>query len=145
MLDRTLEKPWWALRIAYGVVPILAGLDKFTNLLTDWTQYLSPFAVGVLPISATLFMYIVGVIEIAAGLIVLSKWTRIGAYIVGAWLVAIAVNLLTTGQYFDIAVRDLVMSVGAFALAKMTAVRERSTSDVREPGRYGLAPSRAVI
>jgi len=124
MLDAHLEKPWWTLRLTYGLVPIVAGLDKFTNLLTDWTQYLSPLAQRVIPFSGQTFMYIVGIIEIAAGILVLTKFTRIGAYVVSAWLVAIAVNLLFTGYYFDIAVRDLVMSIGAFALAKMTEVRE---------------------
>jgi uncharacterized membrane protein YphA (DoxX/SURF4 family) len=141
MLDDHLEKPWWILRVAYGVVPIVAGLDKFTNLLTDWTQYLSPLALRVLPLSATTFMYIVGIIEIAAGILVLSKLTRIGAYVVSAWLAAIAVNLLLTG-YFDIAVRDLVMAIGAFTLAKMTEVRGTAA----ERGaivRPGLTPSQA--
>jgi uncharacterized membrane protein YphA (DoxX/SURF4 family) len=124
MLDVHLEKPWWILRLTYGLVPIVAGLDKFTNLLTDWTQYLSPLAQRVIPFSGQTFMYLVGIIEIAAGILVLTKYTRIGAYVVSAWLLAIVVNLLLSGHYFDIAVRDLVMSIGAFALAKMTEVRE---------------------
>src|SRR5262245_524765 len=95
MLDEHLDKPWWALRLTYGLVPIVAGLDKFTNLLTDWTQYLSPIGERVLPFSASTFMHIVGIIEIVAGILVLTRWTRIGAYIVGAWLIAIALNLVT--------------------------------------------------
>ncbi len=150
MLDVNLNKPWWSLRLAYGLVPIVAGLDKFTNLLTDWTQYLSPLAERMLPFSASTFMSMVGVIEIAAGALVLTRFTRVGAYVVSAWLVAIAINLLSTGQYFDIAVRDLVMSVGAFVLGKMTAVREHATagatqhakgSERREGKNYGLQPS----
>ena len=125
-----MEKPsntaWWTLRVTYGLVPIIAGLDKFTNLLVDWKQYASPL-LGSLPISVTHFMMIVGVIEIIAGFIVLSRYTRVGAYIVSAWLVAIALNLLTTGHYFDVAVRDLVMAVGAFALAQLSPARERRT------------------
>ena len=116
-----LNPAFWALRLSYGLVPIIAGLDKFTNLLTDWTQYLSPIVSRLVP--ASTFMQMVGIIEIAAGILVLSKLTRVGAYIVSAWLVAIAVNLLTTGRYFDIAVRDLVMAVGAFALARLAEVR----------------------
>ena len=116
------KTPWWTLRLTYGLVPIVAGLDKFTNLLVDWKQYLSP-AASHLPVSPATFMMIVGVIEIVAGCIVLSQHTRLGAYVVSAWLVAIALNLLTTGRYLDVAVRDLVMAAGAFALAKLSEVR----------------------
>lgn len=128
MQETTLDRTWWTLRLTYGLVPIVAGLDKFTNLLVDWTQYLSPLALEVLPISAATFMMIVGVIEIAAGVLVLSRFTRLGAYVVGAWLVAIAVNLVTTGHDFDVAVRDLVMSIGAFTLAKLTEARSHATA-----------------
>jgi uncharacterized membrane protein YphA (DoxX/SURF4 family) len=143
MLDEQLDKTWWALRLTYGAVPIIAGLDKFTNLLTDWTQYLSPIAVRVLPFSAQTFMLIVGVIEVAAGILVLSRFTRIGAYVVSAWLVAIALNLISTGHYFDIAVRDLVMSLGAFTLAKMTEARGRATETSRQTTRR-LEPEPAM-
>ena len=140
-IDEHLEKPWWIRRITYGVVPIVAGLDKFTNLLTDWTQYLSPLALRVLPVSATAFMYIVGVVEIAAGILVLSRLTRVGAYVVSAWLVAIALNLLLTGRYFDIAVRDLVMAVGAFSLARLTEARASAMAERRGTVRGRLEPS----
>jgi uncharacterized membrane protein YphA (DoxX/SURF4 family) len=146
MLDQRLDKSWWTLRLVYGLVPIVAGLDKFTNLLTDWTQYLSPLVVRALPFSPQAFMGIVGVIEIAAGILVLTRMTRVAAYIVAAWLVAIALNLLTTGRYFDIAVRDLVMAVGAFVLARLTEVRESTVSSSDRPPRgHGLEPSRAGI
>jgi uncharacterized membrane protein YphA (DoxX/SURF4 family) len=128
MQDKTQDRSWWTLRLTYGLVPIVAGLDTFTNLLVDWTQYLSPLALEVLPISAATFMMIVGVIEILAGVLVLSRYTRVGAFVVSAWLVAIAVNLLTTGSYFDVAVRDVVMSIGAFTLAKLTEVRSRTAA-----------------
>ncbi len=124
MLEPTLKKPWWTLKLAYGLVPIVAGLDKFTHLLTDWNQYLSPLVQRVLPVSTNTFMQAVGVIEIAAGALVLTKFTRAGAYVVSAWLTGIAINLVSTGQYFDIAVRDLVMALGAYTLAKMTEARE---------------------
>lgn len=130
MEDESLNRYWWGLRLTYGLVPIVAGLDKFTNLLVDWPQYLSPLATDVLPVSASTFMMAVGVIEVLAGVLVLSRYTRIGAYVVGAWLVAIAINLITTGNYFDIAVRDIVMSIGAFTLAGLSALRSEST--VRE-------------
>jgi hypothetical protein len=79
-------------------------------------------------------MHIVGVIEIIAGVIVLTRWTKIGSYIVMLWLVAIAANLITTGMFYDLAVRDLEIAVGAFALAQLTTVREESTLAVREEG-----------
>jgi uncharacterized membrane protein len=110
--------------LVYGVVAIVAGLDKFTYFLTDWREYLSPVVLQIMPFSATNMMYLVGVIEISVGVLVLTKLTRVAAYVLCAWLVAIALNLVMTGRYFDIAVRDLVMATGAFVLAKLTAVRE---------------------
>ena len=144
MLDSRLNQPWWALRLSFGLVPIIAGLDKFTNLLTDWPQYLSPLVTQLLPVTASTFMHVVGIIEIAAGILVLTKLTRVGAYVVCAWLVAIALNLLTTGRFFDVAVRDLVMAVGAFSLAKLTEVREVATA--AEPASTErMTPSRASV
>ena len=125
-----LDTPWWTLRMTYGLVPIVAGLDKFTNLLVDWKQYASPL-LGSLPIPVSTFMMIVGVIEIIAGCIVLSRYTRFGAYLVSAWLVAIALNLVTTGKYLDVAVRDLVMAAGAFVLAKLSEARTPVAHAVR--------------
>jgi hypothetical protein len=87
-------------------------------------MYLSPLATKVIPVSSTTFMHVVGVIEVIAGLIVLSRWTKIGSYIVMLWLLAIAANLLTTGMFYDLAVRDVEIAVGAFALSQITAVRE---------------------
>ena len=126
MEAKALKQGYWLLRVVFGAIPIAAGLDKFTNLLTDWQQYLSPLAGRILP--ATTFMQVVGLIEILAGVLVLSKFTRVGAYVVALWLVAIAFNLFTTGRYFDVAVRDLVMAAGAFALAKLEEVREQSAA-----------------
>lgn len=112
------------LRYTYGLVPIVAGLDKFTNLLTDWKKYLSHSIVDMLPFSAGTFMSIVGIIEIAAGLLVLLR-PRTGAWVVMAWLVAIALTLIFGGHYFDVAVRDLVMAIGAWSLAMLSgAARE---------------------
>ena len=88
-------------------------------------MYLSPYATKVVPLSTPVFMYIVGVIEIVAGVIVLSRWTKIGSYIVMLWLIGIAVNLVTTGMFYDLAVRDLEIAVSAFVLAQLTTVREQ--------------------
>jgi uncharacterized membrane protein YphA (DoxX/SURF4 family) len=109
------------LRLTFGIVPIVAGLDKFTNLLADWPSYLGGNITAMLPVTATVFMKIVGIIEIVAGIIVLLR-PLIGAYIVMVWLICIAVQLIIGGHYFDVAVRDLVMAIGAFTLAKLTMI-----------------------
>lgn len=121
----TLERlttPWWALRIGLGAAAFLAGLDKFFNLLADWPAYLSPLAAHVLPMSASSFMHIVGVIEMAVGGAILAGYTEVGGYIAAVWLAGIAINLVTTGGYFDIAVRDVAMAISAFTLARLTEV-----------------------
>jgi len=123
--DSRLNVGWWALRIGLGVGPIITGVDKFFNKLTEWGMYLSPIATRIVPISATTFMRSVGVIEIIAGLIVLSRWTKLGSYIVMIWLIGIAVNLLTTGMFYDLAMRDVEIAIGAFALSQLTVVREQ--------------------
>lgn len=137
IFDHRLNVSWWALRIALGLMPIIAGLDKYFNKLADWGMYLSPYATKVVPVSTPAFMHIVGVVEIVAGVIVLSRWTRIGSYIVMLWLIAIAVNLVTTGMFLDLAVRDLEIAVGAFALSQLTTVREECALAGQEiaPGR----------
>src|SRR4029079_13729844 len=103
------------LRWTYGLVPIVAGADKFMHLLTDWDKYLAPAIANILPMDTHNFMNIVGIIEIVAGVLVLIK-PRIGSLIVCLWLIGIAINLLLTGQYYDVAVRDTVMAIGAFSL-----------------------------
>ena|SRR5665811_1182845 len=107
----------------YGLVPIVAGLDKFAHLLTDWNKYLAPVIADILPVQPHTFMYLVGVIEIVAGILVLFK-PKIGSLIVGFWLIGIVINLLLTDQYFDIAVRDAVMAIGAFSLYQLLHVKE---------------------
>ena len=124
--DSRLDQGWWVLRIGLGVGPFLAGLDKYFNLLTNWTGYISPLALKILPFSGQTFMHIVGVIEMIVGLAILTKWTRLGSYVASAWLVAIAINLVSTGMFLDIAVRDLEMALAAFVLARMTEVRENT-------------------
>jgi hypothetical protein len=124
-MDSRLNAPWLALRLGIGLTATLAGLDKFFNLLTDWSAYVSPLAVQVLPFSTTTFMGIVGVVELAVGIAVLTAWTRLGAYVASAWLILVAINLAVAG-YFDVAVRDVVMSIGAFTLARLTEVRQEA-------------------
>ena len=110
---------WLTLKLTYGLVPIVAGLDKFSNILTDWSKYLNADLIQMLPFSASTFMMIVGVIEIAAGVLVLIK-TELGAYVVSAWLVCIALSLIISFSYVDVAVRDIVMAIGAYTLARLT-------------------------
>ena len=129
--DNRLNTTWWALRVLFGFVPIAAGLDKFFNLLTNWEAYLNPLATKLVPVTPATFMHIVGVIEITAGIVVLSHFTKLGAYVVTAWLVAIALNLLVMGKFLDVAVRDLGLAVAAYSLAQLTAVRQEGTSRVR--------------
>src|SRR3954470_2886301 len=128
-MERNLQNAWWPLRLAFFVGPFVAGLDKFTHLLTNWDQYLSPIAAKILGGFSHPFMLVVGVIEMCVGLMIITKWTRIGAYIASIWLVLIALNLITTGQYFDVALRDIGLALSAFGLAKLTEVMERA--DVR--------------
>jgi uncharacterized membrane protein YphA (DoxX/SURF4 family) len=127
-MDSRLESALWTLRIAFGLTAFLAGLDKFFNLLTNWEQYVSPLVLKVVPLSAGGLMRVAGVIEMIAGIAILAGLARLGGYVVAAWLTAIALSLLTTGQFFDVAVRDLVMACGAFVLARLAEVREGATS-----------------
>jgi len=119
--NKSLTPVYNLLRATYGIVPIVAGLDKFTNLLTDWEKYLHPGLASMLPFSPHTFMMIVGVIEIIAGIIVLIK-PAIGSLIVMAWLTCIAITLVASGKYFDVAVRDLTMAIGAYTLYRVSKI-----------------------
>ncbi len=107
------------LRITFIVAPILAGLDKFFYLLTNWSQYISPFVLRIVNAHDRGFMTIVGIIEIIAGLGVVFK-PKLFSYIVALWLLGIIINLLLTRQYFDIALRDLGLFLSALALGKLS-------------------------
>ena len=141
-MDKRLASTWWTLKIAFGLVPLLAGLDKFFNVLTNWPDYLNPVALQYVPVDASVFMQGVGVIEMLVGIMILTRWTKFGSYLAACWLVAIAVNLVAMGKFYDIAVRDVLLAVSAFSLARLTAVRqeERATSDARkwEPAPSGI-------
>ena len=129
MQDHRTETAYWALRITFGVVPIVAGLDKFTNFLADWTAYLSPLAARVLPVSPHAFMMAVGVVEIVVGIGVLSGHARVFGWIAAAWLLGIALNLLTTGKFLDVAARDVALAVSAFALARLAPLHEAASAE----------------
>ena len=108
------------MRLTFTVAPIAFGLDKFFNVLVEWPVYLAPWLDDILPGSAQDFMYVVGVVEIAAGIVVALK-PRYGGYLVAAWLAGIIVNLLTYSDYYDIALRDLGLLLGALALARLAS------------------------
>ena len=133
-MDTRLTTPFRILRIALGLMALLAGLDKFFNLLADWGSYVSPVAASALPVSIGTFMGVVGVIEMAVGVAILLLAPRIGAYVASAWLVLVAVNLLM-GGHFDVAVRDLVLAISAFTLARGLEVPELSEAGVTAPAR----------
>lgn len=117
---KTLSKVQTLLKFTYGIIPIVAGADKFSNLLVDWPKYLNT---SLLPFSSDLVMSIVGIIEICAGILVFFK-PREGAYLVSAWLVLVALSLLISGNFLDVAVRDLAMAIGAFSLAQLSGVKK---------------------
>jgi hypothetical protein len=117
-----LNRIYVPLRLCYGLVPIIAGADKFTNLLTDWSKYLPEFMTRLVPVSPHAFMMGVGVIEIIAGLAVLTVLPRLGAYVVALWLVLIA-GAVTLAGFYDVAVRDLAMALGAYTMGSDAALR----------------------
>lgn len=118
------------LRTVFTIAPIAFGLDKFLGLLTDWEQYLAPWINNLVPGSAHQAMLAVGVVEIIAGVLVAVRPT-IGAYVVAAWLLGIIVNLVSTGDYYDIALRDFGLLVGALALARLAPAR--ATASLQAP------------
>jgi len=119
--SQTLRSTFNLLKLTFGIVPIVAGADKFTNLLTNWENYINPSLAHMLPFAPHTFMMIVGLIEIIAGLIVLTR-PAIGGFIVAAWLTLIALTLLAGGNYLDVAVRDIVMAIGAFSMARIAKI-----------------------
>jgi hypothetical protein len=109
---------FWLLRIGFTVAPILFGLDKYAHVLTNWDKYLAPQASDLLGVSTHTLMYVVGAIEIVAGIVVFVA-PRFGGYLVAAWLAAIIVNLLVLGNYYDVALRDCGLLLGALSLARL--------------------------
>jgi hypothetical protein len=113
------------LRTVFTVAPILFGLDKFINLLTDWTMYLAPVATAVVPLPAQTIMYVVGAVEVAAGIAVAAR-PRFGSMLVAVWLLGIIINLLILGSFFDVALRDFGLLVGALALNRLSPRNSRN-------------------
>jgi uncharacterized membrane protein YphA (DoxX/SURF4 family) len=118
------------LRIAFTVAPILFGLDKFFNVMVDWEQYLAPWINDIVPGSASTAMHLVGVVEIVAGVFVALK-PRYGAYVVAAWLAGIILDLLTYSGYYDVALRDFGLMLGALTLARLASKYDPPGLEVR--------------
>jgi hypothetical protein len=127
-MDKRLILPAQILRVAFGVTATLAGLDKFFNILADWQSYISPLALQILPVSPAVLMGVVGIVEIAVGVTILAVAPRVGAYVASVWLLLVAINL-AVGGHFDVAVRDVVMSIAAFTLARLVEAREPPSAD----------------
>lgn len=121
-----VDQAFLVLRTAFTVAPIVFGLDKFANVLTDWPQYLAPWIDGIVPGTAQQAMYLVGVVEIVAGILVALR-PRIGGLIVAAWLLGIIINLLTLPGYYDVALRDVGLLAGAVALWRLASRRPTTT------------------
>lgn len=124
-MQNKIKNLWNLLRFTFGLVPIVAGLDKFTNILVQWDKYLAGIPEWV-PITPHVFMSVVGIIEIAAGIAVIV-YTKVGSYVVATWLVLIAIVLIAGGMY-DVAVRDLVMAICAYVLGELTDVAIEQTA-----------------
>ena len=117
--DKPIQQAYTLLHLAFTIAPIVAGLDKFTNLLVDWSSYLAPFVLNLSPVSGDVLMYIVGVIEIVAGVVVFLR-PRFGGYLVAVWLWGIILNLLLVPGFFDVALHDFGLSLAALALARLS-------------------------
>ncbi|MGN6371904.1 MAG: hypothetical protein ACTHM1_02795 [Solirubrobacteraceae bacterium] len=118
--DDPAYQAFWLLRIGFTVAPILFGVDKFANVMVNWESYLAPWIRELSPLSATHTMYVVGVIEIIAGVAVAIK-PRYAAYVVAAWLGGIIVNLLTYSGFYDVALRDFGLLLAALTLARLAS------------------------
>nr|WP_205739645.1 hypothetical protein [Georgenia sp. SYP-B2076] len=121
------------LRVGFTVLPIVFGLDKFANVLTNWEAYLAPWIVSLLPISAHTAMLVVGVVEVVAGILVAVR-PRFGAYVVALWLAGIILNLLTYSGFYDVALRDFGLLLAALTLGRLASVYDQA----------GNAPARAA-
>jgi hypothetical protein len=137
-MDVRLTTPLRVLRIAIGLTAALAGLDKFFNTLADWGSYVSPLAAELLPVPVATVMAAVGVVELAVGVMILFAAPRLGAYVASVWLLLVAVNL-AAGGFFDVAVRDVVMAIAAFTVARAIEVGAAASVRTASAGRVVTA------
>jgi hypothetical protein len=122
--DKKINNLWTMSKYVYGLVPIVIGLDKFSFLIVDWNIYVSPFAASIIPI--TTLVPFVGIIEIAAGILILTKYPRFGAYLVAAWIGIVIINLFMIGGLYDIILRDVAIAFGYIVFAMLTELKEES-------------------
>jgi hypothetical protein len=140
-IDRPARQAYGLLHFVFVVAPTIAGLDKFFHVLTNWDQYLAPQVAHYSPIGGHNLMLVVGGIEIVAGLIV-AIWPRIGGWIVGFWLLGIIGNLFLRGGFYDVALRDFGLALGAFSLARLASAYRHVTHEERQRGRVHVRPMR---
>ena len=137
MYDKRMDAAWWSLRVAFFLGTFLAGLDKFFHFMVNWDMYLDPIALRILGPYSHTFMLIVGVVEMIVGLMVITAWPRLGGYLAALWLLCITISLVIsgvmTGQYWDIALRDVGLCLGAFAFGRLSAARMAARVDVEVP------------
>ncbi|BDG06675.1 DoxX family membrane protein [Anaeromyxobacter oryzae] len=122
-VEERLNGAWWLLRLGLAASIFVAGLDKFFDRLAQWSMYLSPAAEKLLPVSGDAFLRAAGVVEMVIGVLVLTRWTRVGAYALAAWLLAIAANLALAGSFWDLVMRDAVNALAAYTLGRLTEWR----------------------
>lgn len=134
-----LASTWWTLKIALGLVPCVLGIDKFLNLLTNWTQAINPAVLASVPVPPEILLAGIGVFEVLIGIAILTRWTKLGSYVGSAWLAIVAVDLITTGTAFDAAFAYLALSAVAFALARSTPARVKSETRVAEQAKFSEA------
>lgn len=131
-----LASAWWTLKIAVGLVPCLMGIDKFLNVMTNWTEV--PAVLGALPVPPELLLGAIGVFEILVGIAILTRWTKLGGYVATVWL-AVAAGLLIAIGRFDVAVADLALAAVAFTLARLTPARAKAERLVAERAQFSEA------
>lgn len=125
MMNENRFRALWSMsRYVYGIVPILIGADKFTFFIVNWNIYVSSYAASIIPI--TMIVPLVGIIEIIAGLLILTKYPRFGAYLVAAWIGIVIINLFLIGNLYDIILRDIAIAYGYIVFAKLTELNESS-------------------
>jgi len=122
-LNARTRLSWNLLRYSYGIVILLVGLDKIlgTEFIVHWSNYISPSVIGILPVSVPVFLIAIGIVEVVVAIMMLTKWPRLAGYISTVWLILIAINLILAG-FLDVAVRDLLLAVGAFVSAELATV-----------------------
>lgn len=131
MSNPRMTSVWWTLKLALGVVPLLAGVDKFFGVLANWADYLHPSALQIVPVPPDLLLRGIGVFEILVGIAILTRWTRFGAWLAALWFTAIAASLASMGRLLEVAVHDVVLALSCIALAQLTTLRREEEAPER--------------